>query len=112
MLPHPVFKIFSVFLSSFIFDCAGSLLLCTGFSLVVMRQGYSLVSVLGLLIAVASLVAEHRLYVGRGGSIVAAHGHNCPSACRIFLRIEPTSSVLAGRFFTTGPPGKSPHPIL
>ena len=81
-------------------------------SLVVTSQGYSLVSVLGLLTAVVSLVAEHRLYVGRGGSIVAAHGLNCPSACRIFLRIEPTSSVLAGRFFTTGPPGKSPHPVL
>ena len=81
-------------------------------SLVVTSQGYSLVSVLGLLTAVASLVAEHRLSVGRGGSIVAAHGLICPSACRIFLRIEPTSSVLAGRFFTTGPPGKSPHPVL
>ena len=36
----------------FIFGCIGSLLLCVAFSLVVVR---------GLLTAVASLVAEHRL---------------------------------------------------
>ena len=41
--------------------CAGSLLLLAGFSLVVASRGYSLVTVYGLLLAVASLVAEHRL---------------------------------------------------
>ena len=35
--------------------------LCAGFSLVAASRGYSLVAVLGLLIAVASLVLEHRL---------------------------------------------------
>ena len=34
---------------------------CAGFSLVVVSRGYSLVAVLGLLIAVVSLVAGHRL---------------------------------------------------
>ena len=34
---------------------------CTGFSLVVVNSGYSVVAVCGLLIAVASRVAEHRL---------------------------------------------------
>ena len=34
---------------------------CTGFSLVAVSRGYSLVAVHGLFIAVASLVAEHRL---------------------------------------------------
>ena len=34
---------------------------CTGFSLVVASRGYSLVVVSGLLIAVASLIAEQRL---------------------------------------------------
>ena len=34
---------------------------CTGFSLVVAGEGYSLVVVRGLLAEVASLVAEHRL---------------------------------------------------
>ena len=33
----------------------------TGFSVVVESRGYSLVAALGLLIVVASLVAEHRL---------------------------------------------------
>ena len=33
----------------------------TGFSVVAESRGYSLVAVLGLLIVVASLVAEHRL---------------------------------------------------
>ena len=43
--------------SLFTFDDAGSLLL-TGFSLVA-SEGYSVVAVCGLLIAVASLVAEY-----------------------------------------------------
>ena len=43
------------------FGCPGSLLLHVGFSLVVASRGYSLVTVYGLLLAVASLVAEHRL---------------------------------------------------
>ena len=44
----------------FIFGCAGSSLLC-GFSLVVPIRGYSLVLVCGILIVVASLVAERGL---------------------------------------------------
>ena len=36
---------------------------CVGFSLVVASGGYSLLAVCGLLIAVASLVVEHRLQV-------------------------------------------------
>ena len=43
----------------FILGCAGSLLL-PGFSLVVASGGYSLAVVRGLLIAVVSLVVEHR----------------------------------------------------
>ena len=44
----------------FIFGCAGSLLY-EDFSPVVVSGGFCLVVVQGLLIAVASLVAEHRL---------------------------------------------------
>jgi len=47
-------------------------LLPAGFSLVVASGGYSQVAGLGLLNAVASLVAEHRL-VGSWASVVAAH---------------------------------------
>lgn len=46
----------------FIFGCAGSSSLYTGFSLVLVSRGYSLGAVYGLLIVVATLVAE------RGGT--------------------------------------------
>ena len=42
-----------------IFGCAGSLLLCTGFSPVVAHGDQALVAVSRLLIAVVSLVAAH-----------------------------------------------------
>ena len=47
--------------------------------------------VLGLLIAMASLVAERRLYSAQT-SVVAAYGLSCPTACGILVsrpRIEP-----------------------
>ena len=44
----------------FIFGCVGSSLLCTGFSLVVASGGFFVV-MRGLLVAWASLVAEHGL---------------------------------------------------
>ena len=53
------------------------------FSLVSGSRGYSLVSVHGLLIAVASLVVEHVLWVTRA-LVVVAHGLSCPMACEIF----------------------------
>ena len=43
-------------------------------------------------------------------SLVEAHRLSCPAACEILVPqpgIEPTSPALEGRFFTTGPPGKS-----
>ena len=46
---------------------------CTGFSLVVVSGDCSLVLVLRLLIAVASLVGEHGLY-STGASVVSTHG--------------------------------------
>ena len=51
----------------FIFDCAGSSLLCVGFPSC-REQGPLLTVVCGLLTAVASLVADHRLGVHRFGS--------------------------------------------
>ena len=48
-----------LFILLFTFGCAGSFS-CAGFSLVVGSKSCSLVKVLGLLIAVASLIAEHR----------------------------------------------------
>ena len=51
---------FFIIIYLFVFGCAG-LRYCLDFSLVVASQGYSPVVVCGLLIAVASLVAEHGL---------------------------------------------------
>ena len=45
----------------YLFLAALGLQCCIGFSLVAESGGYSLVEVGGLLVAVASLVAEHRL---------------------------------------------------
>ena len=49
------------FKTFFIFLAVLGLCCCTGFSLVVVSGGCSLVAVHGLLIVVTSLVAEHRL---------------------------------------------------
>ena len=56
----------------------------TGFSLAAVSRGYSLfiVAVHRLLIAVASLIVEHRLQ--GAGSAVAANGLCCATACGIF----------------------------
>ena len=59
------------FLLQFIFGSAG-LCCCMGFSLLSVSSGYSLVMLLGLPIAVASLVAEHGLQ-GVQASVVASH---------------------------------------
>ena len=52
---------FSFFLKKLFFVSAGVFIAVHGLSQVVAGRGYSLVAVCGLLIAVASLVAEHRL---------------------------------------------------
>ena len=44
---------------------------------------YSLVAVCRLLLAVASLVTEHRMW-GVCNSLVVARGFRCPAACGIF----------------------------
>ena len=60
-------------------------------SLAAVSRSYSLVAVFRLLIAVSSLVAEHRLSVTQVlvvmacGLIVVAHRLSCPVACGIFL---------------------------
>ena len=70
--PFPMGYFFIIFKNNFIFGCAGSSLLCR-LSLVAVNRGCSLVLVHWLLIAVASLVAEHKLY-GTWASIVATSG--------------------------------------
>ena len=51
-------------------------------SLVMLKKGYSLVVVWGLLLGGASLVPEHRLQ--GTGSVVVALGLGCPVVCGVF----------------------------
>ena len=62
----------------FIFGCAGSLLLCPLF-LDVVSAGYSLVAVCGLLVAVASLVAQPGLWGMWVSEVVACGLNHCSS---------------------------------
>ena len=76
-------------------------------------RSYSLVAICGLLLTVGSLVAEHGL--SGVGSVVLAWGLSYPVGKGMWVSgpgIEPVSPALAGRFLTTGPPGKSPNPCI
>ena len=99
------------------------------------ERGLLFLAVCGLLIAVASLVEEHRLYVHRlqqlwlESSRAQAQqlwhtGLVAPRSCGTraqLLRsmwdlpgpgLEPVSPALAGGFLTTAPPGKLQHHLL
>ena len=90
----------------------------TGFSSVTVRGGYSQVAGHGLLVVAAPLVAEHELWAcGFGSWGPQALGHRLNS-CGAWAQLlcgmwrlpgsgtEPMPPALAGRFFTTEPPGK------
>ena len=89
------------------------------FSLVGESGGYSLVMVCGLLILMASLVAEHRFYMAHGlsrcGSRALKHRlYSCGTWAQLLRGlwdlpgpgIKPVFPALAGEFFTTEPAGK------
>ena len=104
----------------FIFDCAGSLLLYMGFSLVAASRDYSVAVIHGLLIVVASLVGENGLQ-GVPASVAAAPGLLSTDSTAVGHqlschlprpRIEPVSPALAGGFPTTEPPGKPQRALL
>ena len=80
-----MFKNFFVYL--FIFWLHWVFVAACGLSLVVASGGYSLVTGHGLLIAVASLVAEHGLsvlWLNTCGPWVLVHGLSCSTECGIF----------------------------
>ena len=100
------------------FDCAGSSLLSVDV-LQLWRVDVPLSAVQRLLIAVASLVAEHRLQ-GAQASVVLARGpYSSGCSCGAWAQvpqskwslprpgIKPMFPALAGEFSTTGPPEKS-----
>ena len=53
----------------------------------------------GLLIVVASLVAEHRLW-GTQASAVVVHGLRCPEACGIFPDLGLNQCPLHGKMYS------------
>ena len=89
-----------------IFGCPGPCCWAWAFS-GCSEQGLLFIEVCRLLIAMASLVAEHRLWAAQA-SVVGACGLSCSETCRIFpnLGIKPVSPALAGRFLSTGQPGR------
>ena len=65
--------------------------MCVGFSLIAVNRDYSLVAVLRLLTAVASVAAEHRLY-GAQASVAAALGFNCCGFQAVHHRLSSCSA--------------------
>ena len=84
------------------------------------EQGLLFVEVRRLLIAVASLVAEHGLQGARASVVVALGLSSCGSWAQLLCGmwdlpgpgLEPVSRALAGGFLTTAPPGKPLYAIL
>ena len=76
---------------------------CVGFCLVLVSGGYSPLVVNGLLIAVASFAVEQRL---NSCGIWVSLPHGMWDLHRLGVKF--VSPELAGRFFTTKPPGKPP----
>ena len=109
-----IFLLKGFYLFIYLFKAAwGSSFAALGLSLIVEGRGYSLVGVHGLLITVASLVAERRCW-GTRSSVVVADGLSCSEACGIFPDRGSNlwSPTLAGGFLTTGPLGKSHNSFL
>ena len=75
------------YLHLFIFGCVGFFIVACRLSLVVVSWGYCLGAGLRLLIAVTSLVLEHRdpQWLQLMGSVAVVHGLSCSVACGIFL---------------------------
>ena len=99
----------------FLFLAVLGLRCCAGFSLAVVSGACSRIVVHRLLIAVPSLVGEHRLW-GAWASVVVVHRLQ---SCGIWTEllqgmwnpprphIRPLFSALAGRLLSIEPPGKS-----
>ena len=71
-----------IFIWLYLFLAVLGLRCCKGFSLVMAIGGYSLVAVRGLLIAVASLIAEQGFW--STSSVLVARGLSSSTACGVF----------------------------
>ena len=104
----------------FIFGCVGSLLLCTGFSLVAESGGYSLLQCAGFslwwLLLLRSMGCRHAGFSSCGVWALECRLNSCGTRAQLLCGmwdlpgpgLEPMSPALAGGFLTTAPPGKSP----
>ena len=91
---------FWIILFIYLFSAVLGLHCCAGISLVGASRGFSLVAVLRLLIKVASLVEDMLSSCGAWAQLL--HGvWNIPES-----GMEAVSPALAGKFFTTEPPGQ------
>ena len=88
-------KTVKIYLFIYLFIAVLGLHCCIDFSLVVVvaSRGYSLVALCGLLIVVASLVAEHRLQFTQA-SVVVVHGLSSCNFC--FPGKSPTTEEPGG----------------
>ena len=93
------------FYNLFIYGYTGSSWLHV-LSLIAASRGYPPVPAQGLLIAAASLVAEHGLLTRRLSSCGARALLLCGMCDLPGAGIEPMSPALAGGFLTTGSPGE------
>ena len=112
-----IFSFLTLFIYLFIFVCIGSSLLHAGF-LQLQRVGATLRCGAGVLIVVASLVAEHGLQAcglsSCGSRSLERRLSSCGAQSQLLRSmwdlpgsgLEPVSPALAGGFLTTEPPGK------
>ena len=111
----PLTLVFNLFLAVLSLHC------CVGFSLVVVNGLILFVMLYGLLIAMASLLVERRCCLGSCGSWALEHRLKGCGPWASLLHsvwdlpgsgIESVSPALAGRLFTSEPPGKPSHLLL
>ena len=121
ILNHCATREVPIFITIFIylFLAALGLRCCTRAFSNCSERGLLFVAVLGLLIAVASLVVEHGLWVcglsNYGSQALECRLSSCGARAYLLCGmwdlprpgLEPVSPALAGRFLTTVPPGKS-----
>ena len=94
----------------FVYLAVLGLCCCTSFSLAEVSRDHSSCGVQASLCRSFFLswsVGSRAFGLQTVGSVAGAHRLSCPEACGIFLDrgLNPLSPALAGRFFTTEPPG-------
>ena len=110
----------TLFIYLFIYGCVGSSLLCTGFLLVAVSRGYSLLWCTGFalqwLLLLWSMGSRRTGFSSCGSRAQECRLSSCDARAQLLRGLwdlprpglKPVSPALAGGFLTTAPPGKSP----